>query len=346
MTNIKKIIIFLCLFINIISFSVERNKDNIKNEVKTQIINADEYTKQVKELENNWRDNHPTIVFEASKKVNFDTVADDYSNTIRSSIDKSNLGTTIITIMILVATIQMTLEIAFAYANGRVLIDIVKILIKNFLTFTIYVLTVRLIFNGKLIKESLNIAYAIVKAFTGNDTLEPLTGIWTYSQEIIAYIWDMVGKVWYFNLWHPLITIKSFGTGLAATIFLLILILMVLIAFFAIMFDIFKLLLTFIVAISLSTILLPLGLADQTKPIYSISKILSLLVNFIIKISSINIFLILGMVALKRSRTLEVFETMNENGITITDILNSNFIVFCILIWVVLDLIRKINIEF
>lgn len=267
---------------------------------------------------------------------NFDSIAEYLNKIIKENIGK--LKSTAIIFLTILTSIQLVIDLSKVYLLDKY-DEIFKLLFKKIIQFSTYLIFIKWIFDGFIIKQSLNISYGLTSILTGETGVQKITSIWTFKNTITGYLFKVMASLWSID---SIFSITSLLSDLSLTIFLIFIILCINLAFFMIMFDLFNMIVSFALISGLSSILIPLGVVDSTSQYYSISKLISMIINFITKMVAINFFAIVSMKALKESNIIE----KAANGISISSILSGELILFLLLLFIVYDLIKNVDISF
>lgn len=278
--------------------------------------------------------NSSTINYGTTVNYDWDGIATTISNYIEQGVKL--LGNISIFVISILFSIQVIMDLWKVYATFD-FIEFSKMFIKKLLTFSIYLFAIKKIIDGTLFGIVEEMAYELLKRLTGVPGVQKLSNIWVVKEKIVLNFWSAISELWGYSSFRP----SEFSQDLITTVFLIIVIIFLNIAFFMMMLNLFKALISFKLVLGLSTILLPLGILDATKEYYNIGKVLSLILNFVIKLISINFIAIVIMNTLTNNNSILNF-SVND----VTSILSQNFMVFLILIGVMWNLITKVDINF
>ncbi|WP_064590823.1 type IV secretion system protein [Streptobacillus moniliformis] len=232
--------------------------------------------------------------------------------------------------------IQLFMDLYRVYASGN-LHEFLKNFVKRILGFSVYIFAINIIIEGTFFKFVEGLSYSLLKLLTGEPGVEKLSNIWRIKNEVTWNFWQSIANLWGTSSFWP----SEFANDLIFTLVLMAVIIFLNIAFFMMMLNLFKALISFKLVLGLSTILIPLGVMDSTKEYYNIGKISSMALNFAIKLISINFIAIVIMKVLTNSNSSINF-AVND----VSAALGNNFISFIVLVGVMWHLITKVEINF
>ncbi|WP_064580249.1 type IV secretion system protein [Streptobacillus moniliformis] len=232
--------------------------------------------------------------------------------------------------------IQLTIDLYSVYATLK-LEEFFKTFIKRLMTFSLYLFAIRKIVDGTVFRVVEELSYQLLKLLTGEPGIQKLSNIWRIKNQVTYNVWQGIANLWGAGSFFP----SEFVRDFILTLILLAIIVFLNIAFFMMMLNLFKALISFKLVLGLSTILIPLGIMDSTKEYYNIGKVLSMGLNFSIKLISINFIAAVIMKTLTNNNSV-----LNLSVTDVSTALSSNFIVFLLLISVMGHLITKVEINF
>ncbi|WP_064615230.1 type IV secretion system protein [Streptobacillus moniliformis] len=217
------------------------------------------------------------------------------------------------------------------------LIEFSKTFIRKLLTFSVYLFAIKKIIDGTVFRVVEEISYKLLEKLTGQVGVQKISNIWEIKEKITLNLWEAIAKLW--GVWS--ILPGEFAQDFIFTLVLLVVILFLNIAFFMMMLNLFKALMSFKLVLGLSAILLPFGVMEETKEYYNIGKILSLALNFSIKLISINFIATVIMNSLNKNDSI-----LNFVANDITSVISQSFIIFLVLVGVMWHLTTKLEINF
>ncbi|ACZ01346.1 type IV secretion system protein [Streptobacillus moniliformis] len=232
--------------------------------------------------------------------------------------------------------IQFVFDAYKAYATFN-LIEFSKTFIRKLLTFSVYLFAIKKIIDGTVFRVVEEISYKLLEKLTGQVGVQKISNIWEIKEKITLNLWEAIAKLW--GVWS--ILPGEFAQDFIFTLVLLVVILFLNIAFFMMMLNLFKALISFKLVLGLSAILLPFGVMEETKEYYNIGKILSLALNFSIKLISINFIATVIMNSLNNNDSI-----LNFVANDITSVISQSFIIFLVLVGVMWHLTTKLEINF
>ncbi|WP_064608979.1 type IV secretion system protein [Streptobacillus moniliformis] len=232
--------------------------------------------------------------------------------------------------------IQFVFDAYKTYATFN-LIEFSKTFIRKLLTFSVYLFAIKKIIDGTVFRVVEEISYKLLEKLTGQVGVQKISNIWEIKEKITLNLWEAIAKLW--GVWS--ILPGEFAQDFIFTLVLLVVILFLNIAFFMMMLNLFKALMSFKLVLGLSAILLPFGVMEETKEYYNIGKILSLALNFSIKLISINFIATVIMNSLNKNDSI-----LNFVANDITSVISQSFIIFLVLVGVMWHLTTKLEINF
>lgn len=238
--------------------------------------------------------------------------------------------------------IQVIFDCIVGMSNNNLKAIVSGILLKRGLNFTFYLMMLKKIIDGSLAKTMKEIAKQLVVCFTNTSMDQPLTAVWNLKEDVLTAIFAGITKAWDFSWLNLNIfqTLSRFATALILTIILLLVAIYVCFTFFRIILDLFKLMLSIDIGLTLGSVLIGLGMLDATRQYYSISKIISICLNYVLKFSSITILFYVSMKILRESSNL-----INGN-LSADAIFSSPLMSYLLVLFIVYKLITSVKIEF
>lgn len=238
--------------------------------------------------------------------------------------------------------IQVIFDCIVGMSNNNLKAIVSGILLKRGLNFTFYLMMLKKIIDGSLAKTMKEIAKQLVVCFTNTSMDQPLTAVWNLKEDVLTAIFAGITKAWDFSWLNLNIfqTLSRFATALILTIILLLVAIYVCFTFFRIILDLFKLMLSIDIGLTLGSVLIGLGMLDATRQYYSISKIISICLNYVLKFSSITILFYVSMKILRESSNL-----INGN-LSADAIFSSPLLSYLLVLFIVYKLITSVKIEF
>lgn len=238
--------------------------------------------------------------------------------------------------------IQVIFDCIVGISNNNLKAIVSGILLKRGLNFTFYLMMLKKIIDGSLAKTMKEIAKQLVVCFTNTTMDQPLTTVWNLKEDVLTAIFAGITKAWDFSWLNLNIfrTLSRYYTALILTIILLLVAIYVCFTFFRIILDLFKLMLSIDIGLTLGSVLIRLGMLDATRQYYSISKIISICLNYVLKFSSITILFYVSMKILRESSNL-----INGN-LSADAIFSSPLLSYLLVLFIVYKLITSVKIEF
>ncbi|CAM3108942.1 NlpC/P60 family protein [Streptobacillus felis] len=241
-----------------------------------------------------------------------------------------------ITILSLLFAIQLVVDLYTVYATFN-LIEFSKKFFKRLLTFSLYLFAIKKIIDGTVFKVVEEMSYNLLQKITDSGGVEKISNIWQIKEKITLNVWTAISEMWGYGSFLP----NEFAQDLVVTIILIAIIFFLNLAFFMMMLNLFKALISFKIVLGLSTILLPFGITDTTKEYYNIGKVLSMALNFAVKLISINF------IALIITKTLTSNDSILNFAVSdMPSIFSSGFVAYLVLIGVMYHLITRVEINF
>lgn len=238
--------------------------------------------------------------------------------------------------------IQVIFDCIVGMSNNNLKAIVSGILLKRGLNFTFYLMMLKKIIDGSLAKTMKEIAKQLVVCFTNTSMDQPLTAVWNLKEDVLTAIFAGITKAWDFSWLNLNIfqTLSRFATALILTIILLLVAIYVCFTFFRIILDLFKLMLSIDIGLTLGSVLIGLGMLDAARQYYSISKIISICLNYVLKFSSITILFYVSMKILRESSNL-----INGN-LSADAVFSSPLLSYLLVLFIVYKLITSVKIEF
>lgn len=282
------------------------------------------------------------INFKPTHKLSLDEFAKTIQRYILTGVKKAAPLAIFITSILF--GIQIMMDLLFGITSNNLGVVLKGVFFKRAIGFVFYLFIIRKIASGELMEMIRKMASGVLIAFTGGEIKNPLDNAWALKEFVSQTILEAIIKTWssisYLNLFS---LSQSIQQALILTIILILFWIFIAFAFFRMIFDLLKLVISLDLGMGIATLLMGLGMTDATRQYYSIGKILSMAINFVLKFAAINLFFIIGVNILTTSAKI-----IDANPITQTggNIFTNPLIKYLLLVFVVYKLVTEVKVEF
>ena len=282
------------------------------------------------------------INFKPTHKLSLDEFAKTIQRYILTGVKKAAPLAIFITSILF--GIQIMMDLLFGITSNNLGVVLKGVFFKRAIGFVFYLFIIRKIASGELMEMVRKMASGVLIAFTGGEIKNPLDNAWALKELVSQTILEAIIKTWssisYLNLFS---LSQSIQQALILTIILILFWIFIAFAFFRMIFDLLKLVISLDLNMGIATLLMGLGMTDATRQYYSIGKILSMAINFVLKFAAINLFFIIGVNILTTSAKI-----IDANPITQTggNIFTNPLIKYLLLVFVVYKLVTEVKVEF
>lgn len=277
------------------------------------------------------------INFKPTHKLSLDEFAKTIQGYILTGVKKAAPLAIFITSILF--GIQIMMDLLFGITSNNLGVVLKGVFFKRAIGFVFYLFIIRKIASGELMEMIRKMASGVLIAFTGGEIKNPLDNAWALKELVSAIIktWSSIS---YLNLYS---LSQSIQQALILTIILILFWIFIAFAFFRMIFDLLKLVISLDLNMGIATLLMGLGMTDATRQYYSIGKILSMAINFVLKFAAINLFFLIGVNILTVSAKI-----IDTNPITQTggNIFTNPLIKYLLLVFVVYKLVTEVKVEF
>lgn len=282
------------------------------------------------------------INFKPTHKLSLDEFAKTIQRYILTGVKK--VAPLAIFITSILFGIQIMMDLLFGITSNNLGVVLKGVFFKRAIGFVFYLFIIRKIASGELMEMVRKMASGVLVAFIGTEIKNPLDNAWALKELVSQTILEAIIKTWssisYLNLFS---LSQSIQQALILTIILILFWIFIAFAFFRMIFDLLKLVISLDLNMGIATLLMGLGMTDATRQYYSIGKILSMAINFVLKFAAINLFFIIGVNILTTSAKI-----IDANPITQTggNIFTNPLIKYLLLVFVVYKLVTEVKVEF
>ena len=282
------------------------------------------------------------INFKPTHKLSLDEFAKTIQGYILTGVKKAAPLSIFITSILF--GIQIMMDLLFGITSNNLGVVLKGVFFKRAIGFVFYLFIIRKIASGELMEMVRKMASGVLVAFIGAEIKNPLDNAWALKELVSQTILEAIIKTWssisYLNLFS---LSQSIQQALILTIILIIFWIFIAFAFFRMIFDLLKLVISLDLGMGIATLLMGLGMTDATRQYYSIGKILSMAINFVLKFAAINLFFLIGVNILTVSAKI-----IDTNPITQTggNIFTNPLIKYLLLVFVVYKLVTEVKVEF
>lgn len=282
------------------------------------------------------------INFKPTHKLSLDEFAKTIQGYILTGVKKAAPLAIFITSILF--GIQIMMDLLFGITSNNLGVVLKGVFFKRAIGFVFYLFIIRKIASGELMEMVRKMASGVLVAFIGTEIKNPLDNAWALKELVSQTILEAIIKTWssisYLNLFS---LSQSIQQALILTIILILFWIFIAFAFFRMIFDLLKLVISLDLNMGIATLLMGLGMTDATRQYYSIGKILSMAINFVLKFAAINLFFLIGVNILTVSAKI-----IDTNPITQTggNIFTNPLIKYLLLVFVVYKLVTEVKVEF
>lgn len=282
------------------------------------------------------------INFKPTHKLSLDEFAKTIQGYILTGVKKAAPLAIFITSILF--GIQIMMDLLFGITSNNLGVVLKGVFFKRAIGFVFYLFIIRKIASGELMEMIRKMASGVLIAFIGTEIKNPLDNAWALKELVSQTILEAIIKTWssisYLNLFS---LSQSIQQALILTIILILFWIFIAFAFFRMIFDLLKLVISLDLGMGIATLLMGLGMTDATRQYYSIGKILSMAINFVLKFAAINLFFLIGVNILTTSAKI-----IDKNPITQIggNIFTNPLIKYLLLVFVVYKLVTEVKVEF
>ncbi|WP_311695840.1 transglycosylase SLT domain-containing protein [Sneathia sanguinegens] len=282
------------------------------------------------------------INFKPTHKLSLDEFAKTIQGYILTGVKKAAPLAIFITSILF--GIQIMMDLLFGITSNNLGVVLKGVFFKRAIGFVFYLFIIRKIASGELMEMVRKMASGVLVAFIGTEIKNPLDNAWALKELVSQTILEAIIKTWssisYLNLFS---LSQSIQQALILTIILILFWIFIAFAFFRMIFDLLKLVISLDLGMGIATLLMGLGMTDATRQYYSIGKILSMAINFVLKFAAINLFFLIGVNILTTSAKI-----IDKNPITQIggNIFTNPLIKYLLLVFVVYKLVTEVKVEF